>query len=51
LLPSDAGRVGSIDLVRLGQKQEDGLRRKDLSEPVAERRAQIPSLAGLFRDD
>jgi hypothetical protein len=40
-----------IDLVRLGQPQEMALRRKDLSEPVAERCAQIPSLARLFRDD
>ena len=37
--------------MRLGQAQEMALRWKDLSEPVAKRCAQIPSLTGLFRDD
>ena len=40
-----------IDLVGLGQAQQMPLRRQDLPEPVAERRAQVASLAGLFRDD
>jgi hypothetical protein len=34
--------------VRLGQPHEMALRRKDLSEPVAERCAQIPSLFSVM---
>jgi hypothetical protein len=37
--------------MRLGQPEEMTLRRKHLSEPVAERCAQIPSLARLLHDD
>ena len=37
--------------MRLSQPKEMALSRQDLSESVAERRTQIPSLAGLFSDD
>jgi len=50
---NDAGPVlpGGIDLLGLGQPKEMTFGCKDLSEPHTKGRAEIPRLAGLFRDD
>jgi hypothetical protein len=52
-LKNDAGPAlpGGIDLLGLGQPKEMTFGCKDLSEPHTKGRAEIPRLAGLFRDD
>ena len=52
-LKNDAGPAlpGGIDLLGLGQPKEMTFGCEDLSELRTKGRAEIPRLAGLFRDD